>query len=71
MENFIALPDGSVAFITGGKDLSGCEHSWEGEGLITFGNGETMTETEYAKVFENSDHYVAHFHNGIDSSNFL
>ena len=39
MEKFIELPDGSTAFITGCKDDSGCEHQWDGEGLITFGNG--------------------------------
>ena len=52
MEKFIALPDGSTAFITGCKDDSGCEHQWDGEGLITFGNGETFKETEYRKILD-------------------
>lgn len=50
MEKFILLPDGSNAFITGCKDDSGCEHQWDGEGLVTFGNGETFTGTEYNKI---------------------
>jgi hypothetical protein len=68
MEKFITFPDGSNAFITGCKDDTGCEHQWDGEGLITFGNGEVFKESEYKNVFENSEHYIAHFHNGKGSS---
>ena len=52
MEKFIKLPGGSTAFITGCKDDSGCEHQWDGEGLITFGNGENMKESEYNKILD-------------------
>jgi len=52
MEKLIVFPGGAVAFITGGKDDSGCEHKWDGEGLITFGNGETLKESEYHKILE-------------------
>lgn len=52
MEKFIELPDGSTAFITGCVDDSDCEHQWDGEGLITFGNGETYKESEYHKILE-------------------
>jgi len=52
MEKFIQLPDGGTAFITGCKDDSGCEHQWNGDGLITFGNGETFKENEYRKILD-------------------
>jgi len=52
MEKLIQLPGGSSAYITGCKDDSGCEHQWDGEGLITFGNGETFKESEYKKILE-------------------
>ena len=44
--------DGMTAFIAGCKDDSGCEHKWDGDGLITFGNGETYKETEYRKILD-------------------
>ncbi len=52
MEKLIHLPGGSSAFITGCKDDSGCDHQWDGEELITFGNGETLTGTEYKKIYD-------------------
>ncbi len=52
MEKYIKLPDGATAFITGCKDDSGCEHQWDGDGLITFGNGETYKETEYSRILD-------------------
>ena len=52
MEKFIQLPDGATAFITGCPDDSGCDHKWNGEGRVSFGNSEiTMTETEYHYMF--------------------
>lgn len=52
MEKFIQFEDGSTGFITGCKDDSGCEHQWDGEGLITFGNGETFKESEYDAILK-------------------
>lgn len=55
MEKFIQFSDGSTAFITGCKDDSGCEHVWDGDGLISFGNSEiTMTEKQYHELYEKS-----------------
>lgn len=70
MEKFITLPDGSTAFITGCKDDSGCEHQWDGEGLITFGNGETFKETEYRKILDTltTEDAVKEWHKGKGST---
>lgn len=67
MEKLIQLSGCSNVYITGCKDYSGCEHQWDGDGLITFGNGEQMKASEYDEVFKNSEHYIAHFHNGKGS----
>lgn len=55
MEKFVDLGNGATAFIMGCKDDSGCEHQWDGDGLITFGNGETFSETEYHKILDTLD----------------
>lgn len=56
MEKFIALPEGSTAFITGCKDDSGCEHQWDGEGLISFSKiAETYTDKEYHDLYKMMD----------------
>jgi hypothetical protein len=66
MEIFIELPGGSTAFITGCKDDNCCEHQWDGDGLITFGNGETFKESEYRKIFETliTEDAVKEWHKG-------
>ena len=66
MEKFIELPGGSTAFITGCKDDSGCEHQWDGDGLITFGNGETMSDKAYGEIYKafTSIEQVEEWHKG-------
>ncbi len=66
MEKLIILPEGSTAFITGCKDDSGCEHQWDGDGLVTFGNGETYNDSEYQKILRTLDteEKIKDWHNG-------
>jgi hypothetical protein len=53
MEKFIQLPNGANAFITGVPDDSGCEHKWDGDGLVSFGNSDvTMSDVEYKAMYE-------------------
>lgn len=53
MEKFIQLPNGATAFITGCPDDSGCEHQWDGDGLVSFGNSlETYTEKQYWEIHD-------------------
>jgi hypothetical protein len=70
MEKYIQLPGGGMAFITGCQDDSGCEHQWDGEGLITFWNGETFKESEYRKILDGltTEQQVNDWHEGKGST---
>ena len=69
MEKFIQLTDGSTAFITGCKDDSGCDHKWDGEGLITFNNGETFKQSAYRAILKEltSEAALKEWHKGKGS----